>query len=294
MRSAITTILALTVLATAVAPGIARADGDPASDVLLREDVFYPYSEPVSADLQKKLDAEMAAATQAHFPIKVALIQSAVDLGAVTSLFDRPQRYADFLEQEIDFQTRQPLLVVMPQGFGVQGLSGPSAAAAGSLIRPTGGQSDDLARAAIAAVDTLAAAAGHRIGTDAGSSAADAGGPSGTLVLGALAFAALAAGAALYARGARGRLAWSGRVQPAGGFAPPDARGVSTTGVGAAPVQPLQMVALVLILAGVVWAAARGLRFYGVGLVDVGYDLDQPPLLLMFVAGWLWYRSRRR
>lgn len=54
------------------------------------------------------------------------------------------------------------------------------------------------------------------------------------------------------------------------------------------------LVGLVLIAGGVLWAAARGLAFYGVTPVDVGYDLDQPPLLLVFVAAWLLYRSRLR
>lgn len=49
-----------------------------------------------------------------------------------------------------------------------------------------------------------------------------------------------------------------------------------------------------LIGGGLVWAIARGLDFYGVTLVHVGYDLDQPPLLLMFVGAWLLYRRRRR
>ena len=54
------------------------------------------------------------------------------------------------------------------------------------------------------------------------------------------------------------------------------------------------VVALVLVAAGVLWAAARGLEFYGVSVPDVGYDLDQPPLLLAFVGAWLVYRSRRQ
>jgi hypothetical protein len=49
-----------------------------------------------------------------------------------------------------------------------------------------------------------------------------------------------------------------------------------------------------LILAGVVWALVRGLEFYGVSPVNLVYDLDQPPLLLIFVAAWLLYGSRRR
>jgi hypothetical protein len=58
--------------------------------------------------------------------------------------------------------------------------------------------------------------------------------------------------------------------------------------------QPRFVVALVVIAAGVVWAAARGLSFYGVTPVDAVYDLDQPPVLLVLVGTWLVYRSRRR
>jgi hypothetical protein len=58
--------------------------------------------------------------------------------------------------------------------------------------------------------------------------------------------------------------------------------------------QPLLVVGFVLIAAGIVWAVARGLGFYGVSVADLGYDLDQPPLLLAFVGLWLLYRGNRR
>jgi hypothetical protein len=57
-------------------------------------------------------------------------------------------------------------------------------------------------------------------------------------------------------------------------------------------IQPRFLVGLVLIAAGLVWAAFRGLEFYGVGPLDLAYDLDQPPLLLVVVGAWLMYRSR--
>lgn len=57
---------------------------------------------------------------------------------------------------------------------------------------------------------------------------------------------------------------------------------------------PRVVVALALLLSGIVWAIARGLEFYGLAPAHVGYDLDQPPLLLMLVGAWLLYRSRRR
>jgi hypothetical protein len=54
------------------------------------------------------------------------------------------------------------------------------------------------------------------------------------------------------------------------------------------------LVVLTLIVAGIVWAILRGLNFYGVSPAHIGYDLDQPPLLMVFVGGWLLYRSRRK
>jgi hypothetical protein len=54
------------------------------------------------------------------------------------------------------------------------------------------------------------------------------------------------------------------------------------------------VVGLVLIAAGVVWAIARGLEFYGLTPAHIGYDLDQPPLLLALVGIWLLYRNRRK
>ena len=58
--------------------------------------------------------------------------------------------------------------------------------------------------------------------------------------------------------------------------------------------EPFVAVGLVLIAAGMVWAATRGLRVYGWTFVDIGYDLDQPPILLVLTGCWLLYRSRRR
>ncbi len=57
-------------------------------------------------------------------------------------------------------------------------------------------------------------------------------------------------------------------------------------------IQPRFVVGLVLIAGGLLWAVFRGLDFYGLGPVDLAYDLDQPPLLLALVGVWLLYRSR--
>jgi hypothetical protein len=58
--------------------------------------------------------------------------------------------------------------------------------------------------------------------------------------------------------------------------------------------QPRLAVGLVLVAFGVVWAIARGLQFYGLDPVSIGYSLDQPPLLLVLVGTWLLYRRRSR
>jgi hypothetical protein len=149
--------------ASALVPSSAFADGDPASDVLLGENVFYPYSPPVSRSIQQTLNAETAAAKRAGFPLKVALIASPVDLGVIPDLFGKPQKYADFLDQEISFQGKQPLLVVMSTGYGAQGLDARAKAALASLPKPAGKQSNDLANAAINAVAKLATASGHPV-----------------------------------------------------------------------------------------------------------------------------------
>ena len=113
-------VVVAAIVAAALLPAVALADGDPASDVLLGENVFYPFTPTVAPSLQAKLNAETAAAKRAHIPIKVALIGSPVDLGAIPSLFGKPQQYAEFLDQEISFGgAKQPLLVVMRAGYGV-------------------------------------------------------------------------------------------------------------------------------------------------------------------------------
>lgn len=143
---------------------VAFADGDPASDALLFENVFYPYSPSVSRKLVETLNGETAAARRGGFPIKVALIASTGDLGAIPIMFGKPATYAGFLDEEIRSAPHKLLLVVMPGGYGVSTLSRPARAAGTRLAKPASGRSDDLARAAIAAVPKLAAAAGHPLG----------------------------------------------------------------------------------------------------------------------------------
>ncbi len=151
------------IAAGALAPAGALADGDPASDVLLGENVFYPYEPAVSEKIAEGLDAVTAAAAKAGFPLKVALIASPIDLGTIPELFGKPQEYANYLDVEISFEHTQPVLVVMSDGYGLQGATEAAARAIPSLRLPAGRTSDDLALAATTAVARLAAATGHPI-----------------------------------------------------------------------------------------------------------------------------------
>ncbi|HET9104327.1 MAG TPA: hypothetical protein VFN55_13315 [Solirubrobacteraceae bacterium] len=183
-------------------PALARADGDPASDVLLGDNVFYPYSPATPRPIQLRLNAILAKARAQGFPIKVALIAAPTDLGVIPDLFGKPGSYAKFLDQEISFQGRQRLLVVMAAGYGIQAFPAAAQAALDSLPRPDGRTAAALARAAIVAVPRLAAASGHPIrGLPAAAANGGGSGDSRTVVAVGLAVAAvLVAGALLVLR----------------------------------------------------------------------------------------------
>jgi hypothetical protein len=198
MAARIASILTVLVVAGALGATGALADGDPASDTLLGENVFYPYAPPVSSSVERTLNAETAAAKRSGFPIKVALIGRPLDLGVIPDLFGKPQAYAKFLDQEISFQGLQPLLVVMAAGYGVQGLSHSATGAASSLHRPSGPTPTALAQAAETAVAHLAAASGHPVKGGPGIGAGSGGsGSSGLPLLIALVLAALLLSGAL-------------------------------------------------------------------------------------------------
>ena len=187
----------------------ALADGDPASDVLLGADVFYPY-EPVAHPLTVTLSSEVAQARKLKAPIKVAVIPTAVDLGTITALYGQPQNYANFLAQEISFVGKTPLLIVMSNGYGTNDIPPVAAAAVKALPKPAGKSADDLARAAIVAVRTILAAEGDPIGSAAGGgSSSGSGSRSSTVLAIGLSVAAGLAAAAIVAARLRRRTARS-------------------------------------------------------------------------------------
>jgi hypothetical protein len=109
------------ILALILAPQ-ALADGDPASDILAPADTrVYMTLTATDPSLEKQLAKTTQQVTDAGLPIKVAVIGNKTDLGAVPQLWAKPQIYARFLGSELRFIYKDTLLVVMPQGFGING-----------------------------------------------------------------------------------------------------------------------------------------------------------------------------
>jgi hypothetical protein len=111
------TLIALALLALLL-PAAARANGDPASDVLLTDQVFLPFEAPISKSSQDDLRKTVAEANKKGVKLRVALIAFTSDLGTAVSLWKHPQQYSEFLGKEIAFVYTGPLLVSMPSGFG--------------------------------------------------------------------------------------------------------------------------------------------------------------------------------
>jgi hypothetical protein len=147
------------------APSAARANGDPASDYLLAQSVFLPFTNKIDSNEVQRLNALLRESKTAGFPIRVALILSPSDLGTAFSLFGKPQKYAAFLGLELSFVYRNRLLVVMPSGYGyaVNADPDPKASAVLKKLPPPGRNATKEVQAAIVAVQRLAAAEGRRL-----------------------------------------------------------------------------------------------------------------------------------
>lgn len=167
-------------LAGGALPAGALADGDPASDVLATQSLFLPWDANVPSAQQASLASVIASAEDHGFPIRVALIASAGDLGSVTPLWGRPVQYAQFLGQELSLIYKGGLLVVMPHGFGINGFDLPPATIESTLagIRaPTDGA--QLAQVTITAIERLAAVSGHPLPSTAANASLAPGAGSG-------------------------------------------------------------------------------------------------------------------
>lgn len=143
--------------AAALCVGLARADGDPASDTLVFTNAYLPAHAPSKANAHALL-AQIAAAYSAGYRVKVAVIAARYDLGAVPSLFGKPGTYARFLGEELAGVYVGPLLIVMPSGYGIYD-GGRSTAAESAVLatlaKPASTKPDDLTGAAATAVAEL-------------------------------------------------------------------------------------------------------------------------------------------
>jgi hypothetical protein len=177
MRRVLATVVLLAALAAAPP---AHADGDPASDVLLLQDVYSPYQPPIPKPVLDALTSTTKQLRKAGFPLKVAVIASKTDLGTVPQFLGRPQPYAQFLESEIKFNKAKPLLVVMEAGYGTAEVPPNIAKSVADLDKPSSGSADALGRSAIDAVLRIASAAGHPLPKPKLPAAASGGGGGGT------------------------------------------------------------------------------------------------------------------
>jgi hypothetical protein len=151
----------------------ARANGDPASDVLLTQQVYIGPEVPISTADQDQLLKTVAAANERGFKIRVALIAFTADLGTAVSLWRHPQSYSKFLGSEIAFVYTNRLLIAMPSGFGFYRGRKPVAKEL-RVLRPIppGKTPAALARSTTRAVRALAAAEGVALPTKSSKSTA--------------------------------------------------------------------------------------------------------------------------
>jgi MYXO-CTERM domain-containing protein len=167
MRAVVVLVLLGAALACMVTPS-ARADGDPASDYLITQKVFFPYDLKVARAKQLELASTVDEANRAGFPIRVALVWSGYDLGSITGLWQKPQLYARFLGAELKYVYKNRLLIVMPNGFGFNrpGHSSASEYAVLTKIPIKPGQTG-FVDSSLAAVRALAKASGVTLSTTA-------------------------------------------------------------------------------------------------------------------------------
>lgn len=175
--AALSVLIALVAAGAGGWPAGARADGDPASDVLAIQKLFLPADAAIPVSQQTELAGLVQEAGRAGLALRVAIIASPTDLGSITALWRQPENYARFLGQEIALVFRGTLLVVMPNGYGTYRFAsgftdnGPSVAGL-----PVPGAR--LGSAAISAVEQLGREAGHPLAPVSATASGSGGGTS--------------------------------------------------------------------------------------------------------------------
>jgi hypothetical protein len=202
---AITAVIAgaVAVIVAALLAQSALADGDPASDYLISQQVFLPFDAKVSTSAGGEITRLLDDAKLKGFPLKVAVISSRYDLGSVPSLFGKPQQYASFLGQEDYYFFKDELLVVMPNGYGLYkhvGLPAADTAAIKALPAPGTNKGDPLVAAAMHAVRVLARRHGLTLADVSSSGSSSRTRDRIEIVAGVLALCALAIGVRVLVR----------------------------------------------------------------------------------------------
>jgi hypothetical protein len=167
LASRVAIVAALLLLA---APAVARANGDPASDYLLVQNIFLPFNAKVDPAASARLAETIRAANKSNFKIKVAIIGSRYDLGTAFSLYNKAQKYAQFLGLELSFEFRGRLLVVMPNGYGytIRGKTSPAGVRIVAKLPAPGKDATKEAEGATGAIRKLAAASGIHLSASSG------------------------------------------------------------------------------------------------------------------------------
>ncbi|HYY63278.1 MAG TPA: hypothetical protein VE688_01595 [Gaiellaceae bacterium] len=194
--------LCLALIAAAVIGALiaspARANGDPASDVLPFTTVYLSIQDPTKSTAGQDLLSVTHEAAKKTRPIRVAVISQPSDLGLIQSLWPKPQAYAEFLGKElIQFaHYRGTTLIVMPNGYGI---FGPQAAkgkpALARLPKPRTSDLEKLAGRGVTAVRAVAPANGYFLAAPKSGS----GTPAWLIIVGALGGAAAVAGVTFFA-----------------------------------------------------------------------------------------------
>jgi len=167
------TLLAAAVLALFALTGapVAIADGDPASDYLISQNVFFSFTQ-LPASSKTELTRVVGEANRRGYTVRVALIGNRFDLGSVPVFWRKPQPYAKFLSQELvgpaPYTNR--VLVVMPNGYGLSrsGKELPAERRALDGVTSADTSREDLATAGTRAVRRLAAVHGIEIEASSG------------------------------------------------------------------------------------------------------------------------------
>jgi hypothetical protein len=156
-------LLVACVLALILAPP-ALADGDPPSDVLVGQDVYYGWGLDLRVKPAAQLPAMLATARERGFELKVALIANYSDLGLVGAFWQKPAEYVRYLGEELSLVYRGRLLILMRNGYGIYydgKVPGKDRRVLSRLRRP--GKTTQFFDNAIQAVQQLAAANGVKL-----------------------------------------------------------------------------------------------------------------------------------